>query len=165
MRNAARSALPEAPVCPACHLVCRLTNGREVYSHRPDLHDKPIWRCDGCDGYVGCHPGTTRPLGTPAGAELRRARMLLHDQMIDPLWMTAIEAGGYQPEDRAARAKIVRAARNRVYAFLAERLGLSREETHTAFFDLETCRRAWRALQGVTYPEIRAWAHRRRSSS
>lgn len=147
-----------APICPTCTRAARLTDGREVYPHRPDLAEKPIWRCDGCGGHVGCHPGGTRPLGTPANADLRKARRLLHERMLDPLWQTADECGEYSPEDDRARRTIRRRARERVYAFLADRLGLSADECHTGMFDLETCRRAWRALQCVTYPEIRAWA-------
>lgn len=150
-----------APACAHCHLLARLTDGVEVYPHRRDLHEKPVWKCDGCGAYVGCHPGTTNALGTPANAELRRARSMLHEQMIDPLWKLADRCGEYQPEDEAAALLIRRSARSRVYAYLAERLGLSRKETHTGLFDLDTCRRAWRALQGRGYAEIRAWAKAR----
>lgn len=147
-----------APICSACARSARLTSGREIYPHRPDLHDKPVWRCDGCGAYVGCHPGGTRPLGTPAGPELRAARMKLHDRMIDPLWQTADKSGGYEAATKGSRRRIQRRARDRVYLFLADRLGIAREDCHTGMFDLDRCRAAWRALQGVTYPEIRAWA-------
>jgi hypothetical protein len=147
-----------APICPTCSRAARRTSGREVYPHRPDLADKPIWRCDRCGGYVGCHPGGTKPLGTPANAELRKARSLLHERLLDPLWKTADRCGEYAPESERARQAIRRRARTRVYAFLADRLRLSAADCHTGMFDLETCRRAWRVLQGVTYSEIRAWA-------
>jgi hypothetical protein len=78
--------------------------------------------------------------------------------MIDPLWMEADRSEIYAPEDGKARMAIRNAARGRVYAFLAEKLGLPRKDTHTGMFDLETCRAAWRALKGVTYAEIRDWA-------
>jgi len=156
-----------APTCPKCNLIARLTNGAEVYPHRRDLHEKPIWKCDGCGGYVGCHPGTTQPLGTPADAELRKARMLLHEQMIDPIWKNAWRDPAYDRPDgtRPKRKTVSRIARTRVYEFLADRLGLTRDETHTGMFDLETCRRAWRALQGVTYSQIRDWARQRRKEA
>jgi hypothetical protein len=148
--------MSKAPVCSACGDKARLTSGREVYPHRRDLHEKPIWKCR-CGAYVGCHPGTTDPLGTPANAELRKARMLLHEKVLDPLWKTAADTGGYHPEDAKARIRICRSARRRVYAYLAFKLGIERDDTHTGMFDLERCRDAWRALQGVTYPEIRDW--------
>lgn len=71
----------------------RLTTGAEIYPRRPDLHKLPIWKCDGCGGYVGCHHKhhieamRTRPLGVIATAELKAARSHLH-RLIDPLWET-----------------------------------------------------------------------------
>ncbi len=148
-----------APSCSTCSgRLARLTDGREIYPHRSDLHDKPIWKCDGCGGYVGCHPGSTRSLGTPADAALRFARSALHDRMIDPLWHLADMQACYHPEDEAARSKIRKAARSRTYAYLAEQLDLSRDECHTAMFDLVICRRAWTALRGVSPEHIRAWS-------
>lgn len=147
------------PVCPTCGTAARLTNGAEIYRHRPDLADKPIWACTICENtYVGCHPGTENPLGFPADAALREARMMLHHSRIDPLWKTADRCGSYAPEDERARKQIQRAARVRVYRFLADRMGLTEETCHTAMFTLEQCREAWRALSGVTYPDVRRWA-------
>lgn len=145
-------------LCPGCQREAELTDGAEVYPHRLDLSAKKFWICRPCGACVGCHPGTTRPLGMLANAELRRARMLLHNRMLDPLWQTADQYDGYAPEDERARKKIRRRARERVYKYLANRLGLPREETHTGLFDLETCRRAWTALRGITYADIRTWA-------
>ena len=151
-----------APHC--CGKPTRLTNGREIYPHLPRLASKPIYTCDQCGARVGCHPGTTDPLGTPANAELRRARMELHNRMIDPLWQTADRSGGYQPEDEKARRRIRRSARTRVYEFLADRMGITRDECHTGMFDMEQCRAASRALKGVTYFEIREWAKRKEAA-
>lgn len=146
-----------APTCGSCSAIARLTTGLEIYPHRFDLHEKQIWKCDGCGGYVGCHPGTTNPLGTPAKWDLRNARRILHNEMIDPLWKTADSCGLYTPEDEKARHKIRRSARGRVYGYLAQKLGMQRTEIHVGMFDIETCRRAWVALRGVTYPQIREW--------
>ncbi|MFC6790631.1 zinc-finger-containing protein [Methylobacterium komagatae] len=148
-----------APICPACGTAARLTDGREIYPHRKDLADKPIWACTVCeDTYVGCHPGTEEPLGFPADGALREARILLHHRRIDPLWKNAPETGGYNTTDDGAVNVIRKAARGRVYGFLAERMGLTRDTCHTAMFTLEQCREAWVALNGVTYPQIRDWA-------
>jgi zinc-finger-containing domain len=72
-----------------CEVQARLTNGAEIYAHRPDLRDVPRWKCDGCGNHVGCHwrskSDPTKPLGIIATPELKRARLLLHD-LIDPLW-------------------------------------------------------------------------------
>jgi hypothetical protein len=60
-----------APICPKCRTPARLTRGAEVYPHRLDLREKPFWLCDGCGAFCGCHPNTTRSLGSPADAETR----------------------------------------------------------------------------------------------
>lgn len=151
--------------CPKCQKDARLTDGREIYPHRADLHHKPFWKCDGCGGYVGCHPGGTVPLGTPADRALRKARMILHDQVIDPLWMEADRSGLYQPDGEKARKIIRRAARNRVYDYLAEHLGIAREDCHTGAFDLETCRNVWRILNSVSYAQIRDWSKARKAAA
>jgi hypothetical protein len=66
----------------------RLTDGREVYPHRPDLRSLPLWICDGCKNFVGCHHKSrsrTEPLGCIPSAELKEARKMLH-RLIDPIW-------------------------------------------------------------------------------
>lgn len=70
----------------------RLTDGREIYPHRPDLHGKPFWRCDGCNGYVGCHhrsQNRTKPLGCIPTPEIKAARNEVH-RVIDPLWQSGL---------------------------------------------------------------------------
>lgn len=148
------------PICCVCKSGARvrLTDGAEIYPHRPDLAEKSIWKCDGCTGYVGCHPGTNKPLGTPADEATRNARMQLHNKRVDPLWHWADRCGLYTPENISARRRIRRSARYRVYAFLADRLGLTVDNCHIGMFDLDTCRRAWIALNGMDYPKIREWA-------
>lgn len=69
----------------------RLTSGKEIYPHRTDLHNIPLWRCDGCGNYVGCHhktSDTTRPLGVIPNNEIRAARQYIH-VLIDPLWKSS----------------------------------------------------------------------------
>jgi uncharacterized protein DUF3268 len=154
-KRKAKPVMP--PLCASCSRPARLTTGAEIYAHRRDLHGKQLWKCDGCGGYVGCHGSTTRPLGTPAGFQLRDARAKLHDLMIDPLWKTADQSDLYEPEDDKARMVIRNAARVRVYAYLAHRLGIGREDCHVAMFDLAMCRKAWTELRDVDYPYIRRW--------
>lgn len=141
-----------APLCPSCDAPARLTDGREIYPHRADLADKRVWKCDPCGGYVGCHPGGTEPLGTPAGPALRRARMELHHERIDPLWKAAHLNYPNPPTKKQSVGQINRVARSRVYQFLADRMGIDGADCHTGMFTLEQCRAARRALDGVTYP-------------
>jgi hypothetical protein len=82
----------------------RLTDGRELYPHRPDLSAVPFWRCDECGNWVGCHHRSrdrTRPLGTIPTPALRAARRRVHDA-VDPLW----RSGRY---DRAVLYRLISA--------------------------------------------------------
>lgn len=77
--------------CCACerNVEARLTDGAEIYPHRPDLSTLPFWKCDECKNHVGCHHKTenhTQPLGCIPSPELRAARSEIH-KMLDPLWM------------------------------------------------------------------------------
>ena len=66
----------------------RLTDGREIYPHRPDLYSLPFWRCDNCKNYVGCHhksKNRTHPLGCIPTPEIKEARKKIH-AIIDPMW-------------------------------------------------------------------------------
>ena len=82
-----------------------------------------------CDTYVGTHKAghmKGQPLGTPANAELRNARKLLHAHF-DPLW------------------KHVYLTRGVAYQLLAKYMNIPSEVCHIAMFDLARCRDAWRA--------------------
>ena len=60
--------------------------GKEVYPHRSDLYDLTFYRCPNCGAFVGTHKdGTERPLGCIPSAELKRARIIVHNKM-DKLW-------------------------------------------------------------------------------
>ena len=76
--------------CCACggDVNARLTDGREIYPHRPDIADLPFWKCGACSNFVGCHHKTkvrTAPLGCIPTAEIREARKQIH-ALMDPLW-------------------------------------------------------------------------------
>lgn len=141
-----------------CGVPTRLTTRAELYPHRPELRAKHIYMCDRCQAYCGCHPNTTKSLGVPANATTRKARSQFHDNVFDPIWKTAERTGGYANinEPRAA-SKIRKAARSRLYGYLAEKMGLDREHCHTGMFTVEQCRQATEALRGVTYPMVRKW--------
>ena len=109
-------------ICPYCSNEAPLVDGSVIYPHRPDLHSKPFYQCAPCDAYVGCHPGTEKPLGRLANAELRRAKMAAH-AAFDPLW-------------RNGKQK-----RGNAYKWLAEQLGIAKRQCHIGYFDVDTCNR------------------------
>jgi hypothetical protein len=146
-------------MCAHCEIQCAEVQGIDIWPQAgPDLAGKILWRCPACSARVGSHPDG-RPLGTAASPELRNARILLHGRF-DPLWKVAHahEAYADSTKDRKGLAIISKTARRRCYRFLAERLGLAFEDMHIALLDIEECRRAWVALRGVTYDQVRVWA-------
>ena len=121
-------------ICPYCGAPAQLTTGRYVYPHRPDLAAKRFYACRPCAAYVGCHPGSDRPLGRLADEELRRWKRRVH-AAFDPHWKTG---GG--------------AARSRAYARLAREMGIPAAECHTGMFDLARCKAALTVVQGWGAP-------------
>ena len=113
----------------AAEVDARLTDGAEIYPHRPDLRDLPFWRCDGCRNFVGCHHKTknrTEPLGCIPTPELKEARKQLH-ALIDPIWQSG------------------KMGRRELYAAMSRELGW---EYHTAKTrTLEEARAAYRAAR------------------
>lgn len=80
--------------CTGCnqHVDARLTDGREMYPHRPDLAQLPFWVCDTCGAFVGTHHKTKNSLtalGFLATPEIKRWRMRIH-QILDPLWKNGL---------------------------------------------------------------------------
>ena len=104
-------------LCDYCGKPARLVDSAIVYGKSYG----PIWYCEGCKAWVGCHRDTTKPLGRLANAELRKMKRIAH-AMFDPIW-------------RGKTAFTRRAA----YEWLAEEMGLPVEETHIGMFDVEQC--------------------------
>lgn len=121
-------------LCDYCGQQAQLQTGRQVYPHRRDLHDRRFYVCPPCDARVGCHPGTTEPLGRLANAALRQAKQAAH-AAFDPLWQDNQSRGGR----RAGRRRNER--RKRAYAWLAEQLGIAEKDCHIGMFDVATCQR------------------------
>lgn len=114
---------PESGIaCGYCARPAEFVRGADLHPHRPEIVDRGFWRCVPCAAWVGCHPGTTSPLGSLADARLRSARMRAHDAF-DALW----------------RGEDARMTRKQAYAWLASELGVKSSECHIAMFDAETC--------------------------
>lgn len=115
--------------CPQCGGSAELVGGARVYPHRADLHGKRFWMCTTCEqSYVGCHPGTERPLGTLATVAIRRARMSAH-AAFDPLW-------------RSGKMR-----RKQAYKWLAGELGIPAADCHISWFGVEMCNSVVRAVR------------------
>lgn len=114
--------------CDYCGNAAKLVTGKAIYPHRPDLYRLSFWQCKPCGAYVGCHKKEggngdgTKPLGRLANAELRAAKTRAH-AAFDPLW-----------RERGMK-------RRAAYAWLAEKLGVSKAECHIGMMDVETCER------------------------
>lgn len=114
-----------------------MDNGREVYcdycGRRAEYVDSAeiyhgksygmIYLCRPCRAYVGVHDGTNKPLGRLADAELREWKKRAH-AAFDPIW----QQGRFRKK------------RNKAYAWLAEKMGLTKEETHIGMFDVPQCK-------------------------
>lgn len=117
------------PTCDYCGRETRRVTGADVYRNRPGLRDKIIYQCEPCGAWVGCHPGTDRPLGRLANAELRQAKMAAH-AAFDPIWKA-----------RAGKDQSAKKARGAAYGWLAVALGIKRDDCHIGMMDVATCRR------------------------
>lgn len=116
--------------CCACgeKVEATLVAGAVVYPRRPDLSGLNFWRCGTCKNFIGCHKGTTRPLGIIPTPELKKARMAIH-ALIDPWWK-----GG-------------RIKRSDLYERMSQELGW---KYHTACIrDVEEARKVYSIARGI----------------
>lgn len=112
------SMTPVRTPCGECGSDAECVGGDRVYPHRPDLSGKRFYLCPACGAYVGTHPGTCQPLGSPANATTRAARSRAHAHF-DPLWR---EVGRRHPEGGSPR--------KRGYRWLAGKMGMTAEQCH-----------------------------------
>lgn len=129
------------PICPYCGEFSVKVGGAAIYPHRPDLYEKTFYQCAPCDAYVGCHPGTTKPLGRLADEKLRRAKNRAH-AAFDPLW-----------KDEGMK-------RGSAYAWLADRLGIKKEDCHIGMFDVDQCAAVVAACNDRRAKRNAKWADR-----
>ena len=119
--------------CPYCNQEAHQVGGAAIYPHRPDLYAKKFYQCVPCDAYVGCHPGTTTPLGRLANAELRKAKSEAH-LAFDPMW------------------KSKKMSRHAAYIWLAAKLGIKPADCHIGMFDAHDCHRVIETCAGCARP-------------
>lgn len=108
------------PICGYCNKFSKMVKGSVIYPHINKLHHLDIYHCSDCDAYVGCHKGTTKPLGRLANAELRKAKVKAHN-CFDDIW------------------KDGHMKRGEAYSWLADKLGIKKSDCHIGMFSVEQC--------------------------
>lgn len=113
-------------ICRYCGGVIRLVCAEDVYGRRTALRlgieEEMIHQCQNCGARVGCHKGSTRPLGQVANEILRLKRMETH-KVFDGFW----------------RRRGM--GRSDAYKWLAGQMGLPEKKTHIAGFEVDQCQR------------------------
>lgn len=104
-------------ICPYCGKPAMLVDSIVIYKKRSYGN---AYLCKACNAYVGCHPGTDKPLGRLADAELRKWKERAHNAF-DILWKKRIFF------------------RNDAYKWLAEELNIPLHLCHIGMFDIEQC--------------------------
>lgn len=127
---AARKPKPvKPPICLECEREATLSTSQQVYPHRPDLWNRPMWICQ-CGAYTGCHDGTEKPKGRPAAKATRAARIEAH-AAFDRLWKAKMEREG-------CSQKIARGAG---YLWLVNELDIDARYAHIGMMDQKTAMR------------------------
>ncbi len=80
----------------------------------------PVYACLPCRAWVGCHDGTTNPLGTMADEHLRGMRRRAHEAF-DPIW------------------RLNAMSRRSAHKWLADQIGVEARDCHIAMMDADQC--------------------------
>lgn len=122
--------LPPPATCLYCGSPVGISGNEAVYG-KPYGRWPWIYLCAGgsCHSYVGMHPFTNIPLGTLADAKTREARKITKE-LFNRLWGRG--------EGRMSRAE--------AYEWLCAQLDMPPGECHFGWFDVQTCRRAYKVL-------------------
>ena len=112
-------------ICRYCGGVIRMVPARVVYgasTERLGMDGEHIYQCQNCNARVGCHKGTTRPLGNVANEVLRLKRMETH-RVFDACW-----------KQRGM-------SRTEAYRWLAVQLRLPEGRAHIGGFEMDQCQK------------------------
>jgi hypothetical protein len=115
--------LKKPEICRYCGGIIRLVPAESIYGESADrlgLKGESIYQCQNCNARVGCHKGTTRPLGNVANETLRLKRIETHN-VFDAYW------------------KSRKMTRTQAYKWLAKSLGLSDKQAHIGGFEMDEC--------------------------
>ena len=110
-------------ICRYCGGPIRLIPAEIVYgasTARLGLTGEKLWQCQNCNARVGCHRGTTRPLGSVANEMLRLKRKETHE-VFDAWW------------------KERHMSRTQAYKLLSRKLGIPSDQAHIGGFEMDQC--------------------------
>ena len=110
-------------ICRYCGGVIRLVPASSVYGasvYRLGLEKESIYQCQNCNARVGCHKGTTKPLGNVANEALRLKRIETH-HVFDAFW------------------KARHMTRSNAYKWLSQQMRLPAKATHIGGFEMDQC--------------------------
>lgn len=116
-------------ICPYCNSNVKLENSLKIYGKDYGL----VYICEKypvCDSYVGCHPGSKKPLGRLADKQLRIWKSNAH-AYFDWLWKKKIK------KEKCSK----RYARTKAYSWLSKQLNIDPKDCHIGMFDIELCKR------------------------
>lgn len=118
-----KNPIPAPSSCRFCGCSVVIKTHVEIYGR--NYGEWPwVYGCECCDSYVGMHPFTNIPLGTLADKATRQAR----NRCKQPF--EVIHRDGYL-------------SRNDAYKALSEKLGITIDNCHFGWFDIETCEKAY----------------------
>ena len=111
-------------ICRYCGGAVRLVSASKVYgpAAAARLGIERFYQCQNCNARVGCHPGSTRPLGNLANEALRMKRMETH-HVFDSFW-----------KERGM-------SRTQAYKWMAKKMRLSEELAHIGGFEIDRCQK------------------------
>ena len=113
-------------ICCHCGEPAIRVTGAKIYKGLPELYEKYFWQCEPCNAYVGCHPGTDKPLGELAKFSTRQARINAHFHF-DPIWRAMMKKGMSKSR-----------ARKQAYGWLSAQLG--GRQPNISSMDETTCK-------------------------
>jgi len=114
--------------CPYCNKKAELVDSSVVYGRSYGMIY--LCKCVPSWAYVGCHKGSSKPLGRLADKQLREYKKKVH-AAFDPIW----KSGDMR--------------RPEAYEWLAKEMNIPKKECHVGMFDVERCQVALLVIMGL----------------
>ena len=125
-------------ICRYCGGVIRLVPAESVYGEstvKLGMAGEKLYQCQNCNARVGCHKGSTRPLGNVANEMLRLKRMEAH-RVFDDSWRSR------------------HMSRTQAYKWLSQQLRIPLKRTHIGGFEMDQCQKVIELCGGNNEKEV-----------